>query len=134
MIGPQPIAPARWLATLTVLVLPADVRDRYREEFRTELSELGRIAQVPQAMSLLVGAIPLRNALNERDIPDSVSDGRDWRCRLGRHRYVLVQDDNPEMRGRGYLQCVRCGKPKDPPSYGPPSATTIGWAGPAPAI
>ena len=129
MIGPQPIAPARWLVALAVLALPTDARDRYREEFRTELCELGAPAQLAQAGSLLVGAIPLRNALNERDLPDSVVEKPDWRCRLGRHRYVRQQDDNPEMRGRGYLRCVRCGRPKDPPSYGvmPPKAIGSGW-------
>ena len=44
-----------------------------------------------------------------------------WRCRLGRHHYRQVQDDNPEMRGHSYLRCDRCGKPKDPPEYGKPS-------------
>lgn len=131
-VGPRPVAAARWLVALTVMVLPADSRDRYLEEFRTELSELGWVSQLPQAASLLVGAIPLRNALNDRDLPEVATEGRDWRCRCGRHHYVLRQDDNPEMRGRGYLQCVRCGQPKDPPSYEPPSATTIGWAGPFP--
>lgn len=130
MVGPTPVAPARWLIALTVLVLPADARDRYREEFRTELAELGWQWQVPQAASLLAGSIALRQALNERDLPDQVVDKVDWRCRLGRHRYVVRQDENPEMRGRGYLQCVRCGKNDDPPQYDPPSATTIGWVSP----
>ena len=130
MVGPRPIAPARWMIVVTIAVLPADSRDRYREELRTELAEFGWQWQVPQAISLLVGSIALRRALNERDLPDSIVEKRDWRCRLGRHRYVVRQDDNPEMRGRGYLQCVRCGKPKDPPEYGPPSAPTIGLAGP----
>ena len=85
--------------------------------------------KLAQAGSLLVGAIPLRNALNERDLPDSVVEKPDWRCRIGRHRYVGQQDDNPEMRGRGYLRCVRCGRPKDPPSFGvmPPEAIGSGW-------
>ena len=53
---------------------------------------------------------------------------KDWRCRMGRHHYVGVQDDNPEMRGRGFLRCTRCGKPKDPNVYGPMPPTAIaGW-------
>ena len=126
MVGPLPVAPARWLIMLTILVLPADSRDRYREEFRTELAELDWQWQVPQAASLLIGSVALRHALNERDLPDVVVEKADWRCRLGRHRYVVRQDDNPEMRGRGYLQCVRCGKSKDPPQYGSCRRRAIG--------
>jgi hypothetical protein len=50
----------------------------------------------------------------------------DWRCHLGRHHYVTKVDDNPEMRGQTYLECVRCGKKNDPPSYGPPPQTALG--------
>lgn len=133
MIGPQPVLPARWLVALALLALPPAARDRYREEFRSELCELGAPAQLAQAAGLLAGAIPLRNALSERELPAAVVvDRRDWRCRIGRHRFVVRQDDNPEMRGRAYLRCTRCGKPKDPPSYGPAPMTTTGWAGPFP--
>lgn len=45
----------------------------------------------------------------------------DWRCHLGRHHYVVMQDDNPEKPGQSYLECTRCGKKNDPPTYGPPS-------------
>ena len=109
-------------------VLPADARDRYREEFSTELAELGTVSQLVQSASLLVGSVSLRKALTDRDLPDAATVRVDWRCRLGRHRYVVRQDDNPEMRGRRYLRCTRCGKPKDPPSYGvmPPSALAAG--------
>ena len=128
MIGPHPIGPARGLIALTVLVLPGDARDRYREEFRTELSELGALAQIGQAVSLLFGAIPLRQALQEPEVIVTARVKMDWRCRMGRHHYVGVQDDNPEMRGRGFLRCTRCGKPKDPNVYGPMPPTAIaGW-------
>ena len=43
----------------------------------------------------------------------------DRRCRLGRHHYRQVDDDNPEMRGGTYLRCERCGKAKDKNEYGP---------------
>jgi len=43
----------------------------------------------------------------------------DWHCRMGRHHYEVVVDDNPEMRGQSYLECARCGKKKDPNSYEP---------------
>jgi len=126
MVGPRPFGPARWLLAVTVMVLPAATRDRYREELRTELSDLGWGPQVFQAGSLLVGSMALRNALSGRELPDSLPTTRDWRCRLGRHRYVGRVDDNPEMRGGRYLQCVRCGKKKDPPRYGPMPPLAIG--------
>ena len=55
----------------------------------------------------------------------------DWRCHVGRHHYTGKQDDNPEMRGGGYLECTRCGKKKDLPSYGPmpPGAVAGGSMG-----
>ena len=129
MVGPRPVNPAWGLISLTVIVLPRDARDRYREEFRTELSELGALAQIGQAISLLAGSLALRQALQERDVLVVPQVKRQWRCRLGRHHYVGVQDDNPEMRGQAYLKCTRCGKPKDPPKYGPMPPTVLGTGG-----
>ena len=37
----------------------------------------------------------------------------DWRCQLGRHHYIRVVDDNPEVRGQTVLLCTRCGKHED---------------------
>jgi hypothetical protein len=51
------------------------------------------------------------------------------RCRLGRHHYVGVQDDNPEMRGQGHLECTRCGHIKDIDSYGPMPPEALGGGG-----
>jgi hypothetical protein len=117
------------LIALVVLVLPPDTRDRYREEFTTEIAELDRVSQLAQSGSLLAGSISLRNALIDRASPGSRSTSADWRCRIGRHRYVVLQDDNPERRGRAYLRCTRCGKPKDPPSYGVMPPTALGAGG-----
>jgi len=129
MIGPHPVGPARGLIALAVLVLPSDARDRYREEFHTELGELGLLTQLGQSISLLAGAIPLRLALQEQEVIVTPQVKKDWRCRIGRHHYVGVQDDNPEMRGQGYLQCTRCGKPKDPPRYGAMPPNVLGAGG-----
>jgi hypothetical protein len=52
--------------------------------------------------------------------------GKDWRCRAGRHHWIGVQDDNPEMRGQAHLECTRCGKVMDPPSYGPMPPSVLG--------
>lgn len=47
-------------------------------------------------------------------------DHRDWRCAVGRHHYVTVQDDNPEMRGESHRACTRCGHVKEFAEYGAP--------------
>jgi hypothetical protein len=39
----------------------------------------------------------------------------DWRCQLGRHHYIRVVDDKPEVRGQTVLLCTRCGKHEDAP-------------------
>ncbi|MGS0683660.1 hypothetical protein ACVBEQ_00660 [Nakamurella sp. GG22] len=129
MIGPRPHLPARLLLGVVVLVLPAASRDRYREEFRSELAELGGMSQVFQAGTLLVGSFSLRKALRQVDVIEDLTVGKSWRCRLGRHHYLPAQDDNPEMRGRHYLRCDRCGKPKDKDEYGPMPGTALGVAG-----
>ncbi len=128
MIGPRPHPPARLLLAAVVLVLPAASRDRYREEFRSELAELPLWSQLFQAGTLLVGSLPLRKALRQVDVIEDLTSARDWRCRLGRHHYLPAQDDNPEMRGRHYLRCSRCGKPKDKDEYGPMPGTALGVA------
>ncbi|MET0865519.1 MAG: hypothetical protein ABWZ98_14400, partial [Nakamurella sp.] len=86
-----------------MLVVPASSRDRYREEFRTELAELSVASQIAEALSLLAGSFALRAALNSQELPTLVEARRDWRCRLGRHRWVGRESDNPEMRGVGFL-------------------------------
>ncbi|ACV81604.1 hypothetical protein [Nakamurella multipartita] len=54
----------------------------------------------------------------------------DLRCRLGRHHYVGVMDDNPEKRGGSHLECTRCGHIKDVNEYGPPPpGTALGTVG-----
>jgi hypothetical protein len=119
MIGPRPVAAARYLAGITVLALPADTRDRYREEFGSELRELRWVTQVTTAASLLRGSIALRHALQEREmINTSHAAATDWRCRLGRHHYISHPDDNPEVRGQSVLECTRCGKHEDGPAAG----------------
>jgi hypothetical protein len=103
------------MVAFTIALLPRSTRERYREEFRTELAELGVGQQTMQAGSLLVGAVALRRALQdtmgdlEKATPTSLL------CRLGRHSYLRLNDDNPERRGMPYLRCVRCGNRFDPP-------------------
>ena len=44
---------------------------------------------------------------------------RCWACRVGRHRYQQVNDDNPENRKGTHLLCVHCGRTKEIKSYEP---------------
>jgi len=103
------------LIALSVSALPAIARDRYREEFRTELCELTPMQQVGQAAGLVVGSMALRRALTARDVPLTERAATSWKCRIGRHAYVGRRDDNPEMPGRTYQVCDRCGKYFEPP-------------------
>jgi hypothetical protein len=43
----------------------------------------------------------------------------DLRCRVGRHHYVEVPDDNPEKRGQTHQECARCGHIRDRNEYLP---------------
>jgi hypothetical protein len=43
----------------------------------------------------------------------------DLRCRVGRHHYVEVPDENPEKRGQTHLECARCRHIKDVKEYEP---------------
>jgi hypothetical protein len=133
MIWLRPVAAARYLVNATVLVLPPDVRDRYRQEFYAELCELGAFWQVLSAADLMRGSLALRQALQDREVvsapPVAVID---WRCRLGRHHYLSHADDNPEVRGQSVLECTRCGKHEDGPVAGKrlgPAAAGLAFPG-----
>lgn len=115
MIGPRPHAPARWVLAVVVAFLPAPSRDRYREEFRAELAELGWAPQVFQASTLLIGSVSLRKALSGVDVIEELTIRKDWRCRLGRHHYFRIKDDNPEMPERWFLRCAGCQKARELP-------------------
>jgi len=114
MIGPRPVLPAWLLIRLSVAVLPADTRDRYREEFRTELLELPWLGQLGQASSVLTGSIALRGALTAHGVPVTERAAPSRKCRFGRHTYVMRQNDDPEMPGRMYAICDRCGEIREP--------------------
>ena len=42
-----------------------------------------------------------------------------WKCRLGRHRYRVINDQNPENRASTHLECTRCLKFKEVTEYQP---------------
>ena len=46
-------------------------------------------------------------------------ESNNLRCRMGRHHYVEVPDDNEEMRGGTHQECTRCGHVKDKNVYQP---------------
>lgn len=113
------------LIRLAVLLLPAGHRVRYDDEFRAELVEVPLPRRTAHAFSLLLGAIPLRRALTDLGPTTVRTPSRDWRCRIGRHRWTMRGDDNPENRRAMHLACVRCPKVKDTKEYGTPGPTSI---------
>lgn len=101
------------LITLATRLLPPDCRDRFYDEFRADLCYLPWHSRTAHAGSLLLGALPLRRALQEESVSAAEKVSTAWECRLGRHRYRLVNDDNPENRKSSHLECVRCLKFKE---------------------
>lgn len=96
--------------------LPPQHRTRYTLEFLAELHGMRRAAQVTYAAALLLHSWRLGAALSEPDPAVAVEGGaatKDWRCRLGFHRYA--RKVNPDAVGafKAYLECVRCGHYRD---------------------
>ena len=110
MTGPRPNPVARCLLWPAVQVLPRDHRDRYREEFRTELCELGGPGQVAAAASLLRGCLSLRYALLDRRLAAQVTARRSMRCRLGRHDYTGQRDVDLDKEHHMSYRCRHCGR------------------------
>src|SRR6478609_4948156 len=116
------------VVAIAVQVLPAAHRDRYSDEFRADLSVLKHGRQLPYAFGALVSAVPLRRAVK----PDSDEAARSvvyWKCRWGRHRWMVVNDDNPEQRKGTHKECRRCLKLKDINQHDPTSGQWVGAAG-----
>ena len=114
---PTPTPAASAMVAITVMILPAGSRDRYRDEFRAELIGLPARRQIGCAASVLGGSVALRSALRSRGIADPLDVRRHWTCRIGWHRYRLVSDDNPENRRNMHRECERCATIKDIREY-----------------
>ena len=113
----RPTGIAGALVTLTVRMLPAEHRDRYDAEFRADLCVLTPGRQIVQAGGLLVRGRALRGALEEEEMAGEMKSARYWLCRLGRHKYRLVSDDNEENRRSFHSECTRCLKFKELKEY-----------------
>ena len=111
---PTPLAAA--LIALSVLPLPAESRDRWSDEYRAEIFGLHRTRQVAEAASALAGAFTLRSALKTVDSETMPTTATGWSCRVGRHRYQAVNQDNPENRRYQQRECITCGKIKEGPA------------------
>lgn len=111
----NPTRAARLLLELAVLPLPAPQRIRYAREFAAELYGMPTDRQVEYCLNLLLHAPLLAWALRNPDPVEEESDaGRDWRCRLRRHRYVLRNNPQAESPAAAFFrQCVRCGRVHD---------------------
>ena len=111
---PNPLAAA--LIALSVLPLPTGSRDRWSDEYRAEIFGLPRTRQIMNAASVLAGALTLRSALKAGDSESVFAAATSWSCRLGRHQFRSVNQDNPENRQYQYRECVTCGNLKEGPS------------------
>ena len=100
-----------WWASLAVrsasLPLPAEDRDRYRQEFLAELYGMTPAEQLHHATGVLSRAWTLRVALNEpeRLISKEATMAKPWRCRIGMHRWRIERD----YQGKRYRECRHCG-------------------------
>ena len=56
---------------------------------------------------------------------DSARSVTFWKCRLGRHTWLVVNDDNPEQRRNTHLECKRCSKVKDQTQFEHTKATWL---------
>jgi hypothetical protein len=111
---PTPLAAA--LIALSVLPLPAESRDRWSDEYRAEIVGLHRTRQIAEAASAVAGSFALRSALRSVDSENVLVPTTAWSCRVGRHRYRTVNQDNPENRKYQHRECVICGKLKEGPA------------------
>jgi hypothetical protein len=111
----QPSRPAQWLVAWAAAVLPPQHRDRYSRELVAELYGLTRPRQVSYAVALLVHAPRLAAALADVNPveADALPARPDWRCRLGKHRYVVRRNAESGDAPMTYWECRRCGKQKD---------------------
>ncbi len=110
---PTPLAAA--LIAMSVLPLPSGSRDRWSDEYRAEIFDLSRTRQILAAASAMSGSFALRSALiaDPEGIPARMMSRS---CRIGRHRYQTINQDNPENRKYRYRECVNCGKFKEGPT------------------
>jgi hypothetical protein len=111
--SPTPLAAA--LIALSVLPLPSGTRDRWSDEYRADIIDLSRTRQIGEAASALAGSFALRSALTADPVGSPVIT-TSWSCRIGRHRYQTVNEDNPENRRYQHRECVICGKIKEGPT------------------
>jgi hypothetical protein len=114
---PVPGAVARAGVEIAVRALPdLDDRLRYRAEFRADLHELPRAAQLRYAAGVLSQTFALRAALGsaptraEEDAMTVPTPRRFfWQCRLlGAHDWVSRSAED----GSRFVACRRCGKEK----------------------
>jgi len=60
--------------------------------------------------------------LGTPDSGSNLTSTTGWSCRVGRHHYKTVNQDNPENRKYQQRECVTCGKIKEGPAADFPRA------------
>ena len=113
------------LVSVAVWALPAPCRDRYSDEFRADLSVLTRGRGLPYALGTLAGAVRLRRAIGATEAARAARSVTYWKCRLGRHRWQTVNDDNPQQRKNTHRECTRCLRIKDETDFPHKKSTWI---------
>jgi len=80
----------------------------------------------PEPVSPFPRTVVPADPRQEQTLTTTIPTAKNWLCKAGRHHWIGVEDDNPEMRGQAHLECTRCGKVMDPPSYGPMPPSVLG--------
>jgi hypothetical protein len=118
----QPTWWASWAVRSASLVLPAEDRWRYRQEFLSELYGMTPSEQLHHATGVLSRVGTLRMALTEpaRLTPKEATMAKPFLCRIGRHRWQRLR--NPE--GGWYRECRGCGTQRS--GFGGPTSSPGG--------
>ncbi len=122
-----PAVPARWAVAAVHLAsgaLPAGpARDRYRQEFLSELYDLRRPRQAADTCGVLSRTWALRTALtspvrpSSGDVMTTPTMRRPLLCALNlKHAWVIRSSDD----GHRYRVCRRCGRENNPTGTLPP--------------
>jgi len=116
-IDPTRSAQPTWWASLAVrsaaLPLPAEHRNRYRQEFMAELYGMAPPDQLRHAAGVLSRVATLRLALVDpgRHLTKEAAMAKRWRCRFRLHRWQTKRGPT----GQPYRECRYCGAMTWPP-------------------
>lgn len=117
---------AKVFLAIAVRLLPVQCRWRYTDEFDAELMSTARGRRPGYAVSILIGAPRLR-----WELLATLCGGRaSLRCWLGRHHDHRIHPNVEEPKVVA-LECLRCGRIRDPRQYLPRKQRLddVAWGG-----